>query len=76
MRPKKSADELAALIKEEVRKHPDWSHILDVSIDASHRPAPQANWLANFVTDGPRTAGAALPFVQRLAGQYDCSEFA
>jgi hypothetical protein len=72
MKVKKSAHELETMILEEVRKHPDWSHILSVSVNNSFKPAPHPNWEATFVTDGPRnTPSAAIQFAEGLGSKYD-----
>ncbi len=73
MKEKKSASELQAMIMQEVRKHPDWSHVEDVAITQSVQTVPHhANWNAAFVTDGPRIApGAAFQFARELASKFD-----
>jgi len=52
---------------QEVRKHPDWNHILSVAVNQSFQHAPHPNWKASFVTDGPRnTPGDAIQFAEEL----------
>ena len=71
---KKSTSELEAMIMDEVRKHPDWSHVLSVSVEPSGQQPPHPTWVANFVADGERsTPGAAIQFAQGLAAKYDLS---
>jgi hypothetical protein len=71
MKEKKSAGELEATIMQEVRRHPDWSHVMSVSVDPSYQQAPHPTWIAGFITDGARSAGAAIQFAQGLAEKYD-----
>jgi hypothetical protein len=73
MKEKKSASELEAKIMQEVRKHPDWSHVQGVAITRSIQEAPhRASWDAAFVTDGPAIAPAeAFQFARELAAKYD-----
>lgn len=71
MKEKKTASELEAIIMREVRKHPDWSHVLSVSIEPSHQAAPHPNWRASFVADGGRSASAAIQFTDALGAKYD-----
>jgi len=68
----KSADELEAMIMQELRKHPDWGHVLSVSVEPSGQQAPHPNWRAAFVADGERsTPGAAIQFAEILGAKYD-----
>jgi hypothetical protein len=71
MKGNKSASELEAMIMDEVRKHPNWSHVLSVSVDPSFQEAPHPNWMASFVVDGERSAGAAIQFAEQLGAKYD-----
>lgn len=73
MKAKKTADELRAILMDEIAKHPDWSHIEGVAITrsfATEHGSP--NWNAGFVCDGPKMApGAAFIFAKELGGKYD-----
>jgi hypothetical protein len=73
MKEKKSAGELQTMIMQEVRKHPDWSHVLDVAITQSVQTAPHhANWSVGFTCDGPRMApGEAFQFARELSNKFD-----
>jgi hypothetical protein len=73
MRPKKSADELAKMIMQEARKHPDWSDIQSAAIIRKTQATQHdASWDAAFVMDGPRVVpAAAQQFARELAGKYD-----
>jgi hypothetical protein len=72
MREAKRADELEAMIMQELRKHPDWGHVLSVSVEPSGQQAPHPNWRAAFVADGERsTPGAAIQFAEILGAKYD-----
>ncbi len=76
MRPKKSADELAAMIMQEVRKRPDWSNVLDAVILPNIGADPhQPNWKAAFTMDGPRTVPVeAQQIARELSAQFDLDE--
>jgi len=76
MRPKKSADEIAALIMREVRKHPDWSNVLEaVILPDIGAAANQPNWKAAFTMDGPRNVPAeAQQIARELSAQFDWDE--
>ncbi len=76
MKETKSASELQAMIMQEVRKHPDWSHIEDVAITQKDRTVSHhANWSVGFVCDGPRTAPeAAFQFARELSAKFDLAE--
>lgn len=69
----KSADELAEMIMQEVRKHSDWSHVMDAVILPNIGAAPhQANWKAGFTIDGPRTVPTEAEQIARvLSSQFD-----
>jgi hypothetical protein len=73
MKGKKSASELEAMIMQEVRKHPDWSHVQGVAITRSVQEAPHhASWGAAFIIDGPRIAPAeAFQLARELATKFD-----
>ncbi|WP_342723873.1 hypothetical protein AAFG07_32965 [Bradyrhizobium sp. B097] len=73
MRAKKTADELRAILMNEVTKHPDWSHIEGVAITRSFTTEPgSANWNAGFVCDSPKMAPeAAFIFARELGVKYD-----
>jgi len=73
MKEKKSADDLTAMIMQEVRKHPDWSHVLGVTVTPIAQAAPHhANWSVAFVADGPRIAPSeAFQFARKLGGKFD-----
>jgi hypothetical protein len=76
MKPKKSAPELKAMIMEEVRKHPDWSYVSDVTILPNIGAAPHhPNWKFSFTHDGTRIAPPdAEIFARVLSSQYDWDE--
>lgn len=73
MRPTKSAIELQTMIMQEVRKHPDWGHVLDVTVTPTPRSASHlVNWNAGFTCEGPRMVpGAAMQMAHELANKYD-----
>ena len=73
MKEKKTANELQAMIMQEVRKHLDWSHVLDVAITQSVHTAPHhANWSVGFVCDGPSIVpGEAFQFARELSVKFD-----
>ncbi|MCG2645594.1 MULTISPECIES: hypothetical protein [Bradyrhizobium] len=76
MKPLKSAEELAALIMQEVRGQPKCSDVLDVMIlpNIGDRP-DHPNWKAGFTADGPSTAPAeAYQIARELSEQYDWDE--
>ncbi|MGY4350114.1 hypothetical protein [Bradyrhizobium sp. 187] len=76
MKPRKSADELVAIIMQEVRKRPDCSQVLDVMILPNIDGAPDhPNWKAGFTADGPSTAPAeAYQISRELSAQFDWDE--
>lgn len=73
MKVKKTADELRAIIMEEVAKHQDWSHIESVAITRSFSSDPNSpNWNPGFVCDTPKMApGEAFIFARELGAKYD-----
>lgn len=73
MKENKSACELQALIMQEVRKHPEWSHVVDVAITQSVQTGPHhANWSVGFTCEGPRMApGEAFQLARELASKFD-----
>lgn len=73
MRPEKSADELEAMIMEEVRKHPDWNHVQGAVILPNIGAAlHHANWKAGFTVAGSRIVPAeAEQFARVLSSQFD-----
>lgn len=73
MKEKKTATELQAMIMQEVRKHPDWSHVLDVAITQNVQTAPDhSNWSVAFTRDDLRAVpGEAFQFANELASKFD-----
>jgi hypothetical protein len=73
VKEKKSIGELEAMIMHEVRKHPDWSHVLSVAITEIVRTSvDHANWTATFLADGARhTPSAARELVIALSNRFD-----
>jgi hypothetical protein len=76
MKEKKTADELRAILTDEVAKHPNWSHIEAVTITRSFATElGSPNWSAGFVCDGPKMApGPAFIFAKELGGKYDLDQ--
>jgi hypothetical protein len=63
-KPRRTRLELQEAIMYEVRRHPEWNHILSVTITELHQAAPHhPNCDAAFTMDGPRVApeGASHP---------------
>jgi hypothetical protein len=73
MKEKKSAHELQAMIIQYVRKHPEWSYILAVSITQIARTSSdQANWSVGFTRNGSRLVPAeAFQFADKLGSTFD-----
>jgi hypothetical protein len=76
MKPRKSADELEAMIMQEVAKHPDWGSIEGVAITRPVQSAlHQPNWRAAFVMDGPRPVShMAEQFARELSAKVDLDQ--
>lgn len=73
MKQKMTARELTTLIMQEVRQHPEWDDIMDVSIRRPVQSAPHhPNWDAAFTMNGPRVApAAAFTFVKELQAKFE-----
>jgi hypothetical protein len=73
MKSKRSADELATMIMQEVRKRSDWSNVLDAVILPNISAAPhQPNWKAAFTMEGPRNVPPeAQQIAVVLSSQFD-----
>ena len=68
MKGKKNATELQAMIMQEVRKHPDWSHILDIAITQSVQIASASRQLERrvHVRWSPHGTGRGIPICKRV----------
>jgi hypothetical protein len=70
---KKTEAELAALIMQHIREHPEWSDVAKVTIFRPEQQAPlHPNWQAEFTMNDNRIRpeGASV-FVQQLQTQFD-----
>ena len=65
--------ELQEAIMLEVRRHPEWTDILGVTITERHPVAPpHPNWIAVFTMSGPRVAPErAFRLITHLQNEFD-----
>ena len=73
-KPRRTSLELQEAIMHEVRRHPEWNHILSVTITerTSGRLRTIPNWDAAFTMHGPRVAPeGAFRLITNLQNVFD-----
>lgn len=72
-REAKTRAELAALIMERIREHPEWRDLVDVTVNSKTRHQPEhPNWDATFTIHGNAVPPeGAFAVVRELQRQFD-----
>jgi hypothetical protein len=72
-KPQRTSRELQEAIMHQVRRHPEWSDILSITITKRTQAAPHhPNWDAAFTMRGPRVAPeGAFRLVTNLQNEFD-----